>query len=41
MSLILRYVNISKNLIKVKEHFVEFITVDDTTGEGLFNDILG
>jgi hypothetical protein len=40
MSLILRCVNISKNPIKVKEHFVEFITVDDTTGESLFNDMI-
>jgi hypothetical protein len=22
---------------KVEEHFVEFITIDDTIGEGLFN----
>jgi hypothetical protein len=32
MSLILRCVNILENPIKVEEHFVEFITVDDTTG---------
>jgi hypothetical protein len=37
MSLILRCVNISENPIKVEEHFVEFITVDDTTEECLFN----
>jgi hypothetical protein len=41
MSLIIRCVNILENRIKVEEHFVEFITVDDTTGEGLFNDIIG
>ena len=41
MSLILRCVNISENPIKVEEHFVEFIIVDDTTGEGLFNDMIG
>jgi hypothetical protein len=41
MSLILRCVNILENPIKVEEHFVEFITVDDTTGEGLFNDMIG
>ena len=35
--LILRCVNISENLIKVEEYFVEFITIDDTIGEGLFN----
>ena len=37
MSLILKCVNISENPIKVEEYFVEFITVDDTTREGLFN----
>ena len=37
MSLILRCVNILENPIKVEEHFVKFITIDDTTGEGLFN----
>jgi hypothetical protein len=37
MSLILRCVNILETLIKVEEYFVEFITVDNTTGEGLFN----
>jgi hypothetical protein len=37
MSLILRCVNISKNSIKVEEHFVEFIILDDFTGECLFN----
>jgi hypothetical protein len=41
MSLILRCVNILENPIKIKEHFVEFIIVDDTTGEGLFNDMIG
>ena len=41
MSLILRCVNISENPIKVEEHFVEFITVDDITGESLFNDMIG
>jgi hypothetical protein len=41
MSLILRCVNILENPIKVEEHFIEFITVDDTTGEGLFNDMIG
>jgi hypothetical protein len=37
MSLILRCVNISENPIKVKEYFVEFITIYDINGEGLFN----
>ena len=41
MSFILRCVNILENPIKVEEYFVEFITVDDTIGEGLFNDMIG
>jgi phosphoribosylformylglycinamidine (FGAM) synthase PurS component len=41
MSLILRCVNILENPINIEEHFVEFITVDDITGEGLFNDMIG
>jgi hypothetical protein len=41
ISLILKCVNNSENPIKVEEHFVEFITVDDTTGECLFNDMIG
>ena len=41
MSLILRCVTILENPIKVKEHFVEFITVDDTIGEGLFIEMIG
>jgi hypothetical protein len=40
MSLILRCVNILENPINVEEYFVEFITVDDTTGESLFNDMI-
>jgi hypothetical protein len=41
MSFILRCVNISENPIKVEEHFVKFITVNDTTGEGLFIEMIG
>jgi hypothetical protein len=37
MSLTLRCVNILKNSIKVEEHFIEFIILDDFTGECLFN----
>jgi hypothetical protein len=40
MSLILRRVNISENQIKVEEHFIELIAVNDTTGECLFNDMI-
>jgi sensor c-di-GMP phosphodiesterase-like protein len=36
----LRCVDISKNTIKIDEHFIEFIKVDDTTGIGLFNEII-
>jgi hypothetical protein len=37
MSIILRCINILKNSIKVEEHFVEFITLDDFTRECFFN----
>jgi hypothetical protein len=40
MSLILRCVDISTNTIKIDEHFIEFIKVDDTTGKCLFNEII-
>ena len=36
MSLILRCVDISTSPIKIVEHFVEFVKVDDTTGKSLF-----
>ena len=39
MSLILRCVDISTSPIKIVEHFVEFVKVDDTTGKGLFDEI--
>ena len=40
MSLILRCVDISTSPIKVVEHFVEFVKVDDTTGKCLFDEII-
>ena len=40
MSLILRCVDISTNPIKIVEHFVEFVKVDETTGRGLFDEII-
>ena len=40
MSLILRYVDISTNLIKVEEYFLGFLQVDNTTGKGLFNELV-
>ena len=40
MILILRCMDISISPIKIDEHFVEFLKVDDTSGKGLFNEII-
>jgi len=40
MSLILRCVAISTNIIKIDEHFIDFIKVDDTAGKCIFNEII-
>ena len=40
MSFTLRCVDISTSPIKIIEHFVEFVKVDDTTGKGLFDEII-
>jgi predicted PolB exonuclease-like 3'-5' exonuclease len=40
MSLILRCVDISTNPIKIDEHLIEFIKVDDTTGKCVVNEII-
>ena len=40
MSLILRCVDISTSPVKVVEHFVEFVKVDDTTEKCLFDEII-
>ncbi|KAH9649914.1 hypothetical protein KPL70_026163 [Citrus sinensis] len=40
MSLILRCVDISTNLVKIEEYFLRFLQVDNTTGKGLFNELV-
>ncbi|KAL4622082.1 hypothetical protein ACB092_06G271700 [Castanea dentata] len=40
MTLILRCVDISISPIKIDEHFMEFLKVDNTSGKGLFNEII-
>ena len=32
--------DISTSPIKMDEHFVEFLKVDDTSGKGLFNEVI-
>lgn len=40
MSIVLRCVDISSSPIKIIEHFIEFLEVDDTTGKGIFDAII-
>ncbi|KAL8245965.1 hypothetical protein R6Q59_007181 [Mikania micrantha] len=40
MSIIFRCLDISSNPIEVKEYFINFLKVDDTTGKGLFDAIV-
>jgi hypothetical protein len=37
MSLIIRYVDLSSGHVCIEESFLEFLEVNDTTGQGLFD----
>jgi len=38
--LILRYVDTSNSPIKIEEYFIEFLKVYDTSGKGLFDEVV-
>ena len=40
MSFVLRCVDVSSVPIKIEEHFIEFLEVDDTSGQGIFEELM-
>ena len=40
MYLVLRCVDVSSVSIKIEEHFIEFLKVDDTSGQEIFEELM-